>query len=206
MNLDDKALLRSLVELSYKQGNTHMMSALTALPIITKIYREHPGTMFILSKGHAWLAHAVVLQAMGYKPNVVQTHPNRDAANGVICTTGSLGHGLPIALGIALAMPEQRVDVLLGDAECMEGTFWECLNICHAFRVRNLHIHIDWNGHGATGRTMCSPHALLCNHIQFLTFHLAIRGAGVALYERNPEWHVHKLTAEEYESILKELP
>ena len=80
----------------------------------------------------------------------METHPHLDVKNGIHATTGSMGHGFPYAVGIAMAKKMQnktgRVFVLLGDGECQEGTFWESLLIVKQHSLRNLHVIVDMNG------------------------------------------------------------
>lgn len=199
-----KQLLKDLVKLSYEKSNSHLMSCLTALPIIVDIHNRNPETIFILSKGHAWFAYAAFLLSKGYKPDLYLSHPNRDPQNKVWCTTGSLGHGLPIGIGIALGDPDCHIDVLCGDAECLEGTFWESLHIIEALDIQNITIHIDANDYGATGKVFDNPTAFLFT-LPCIKVHQTKRGEGVKLYEQNPEWHNHIITDAEYKQIIEEL-
>ena len=77
------------------------------------------------------------------------THLELDEKNGVNCTTGSLGHGLPIATGMAFAKKklkkEGKVYVLISDGECQEGTTWESLLIAAKHKLDNLIIIVDYN-------------------------------------------------------------
>ena len=83
--------------------------------------------------------------------------PVRDPANGIHCTTGSLGHGMPFAVGMAKALQvagsASRVFVLVGDGECQEGTTWESLLIAARFQLDNLTVIVDWNGIQGSDRT-----------------------------------------------------
>lgn len=108
---------------------------------------------FILSCGHAGLALYVVLEKYGYGDaeemlNVCGIHPDR-AHPAMNCSTGSLGQGLPIALGMALADRSKNVHVLMSDGESMEGTLWECANVIRKYNVKNLKIQLNYNGYGA---------------------------------------------------------
>jgi len=109
---------------------------------------------FILSKGHGPLAYYAVLIEHGFFPaeemerfltwdGILGGHPDRNRVPGVEASTGSLGHGLPIAVGVARALlargcDEQRVFVLTGDAELNEGSNWEAILHAGAFRLANL--------------------------------------------------------------------
>ena len=81
--------------------------------------------VFILSKGHSCAALYAVLEAVGYHPNVALVHPERDPENGVTITAGSLGHGLPIGVGIAYAkkLQDSGVKVAVADYEGLVHCF-----------------------------------------------------------------------------------
>ena len=89
-----------------------------------------------------------MLRDYGYKPDIT-THLEIDKKNGIECTTGSLGHGLPMSVGMALAKKikkdKSKVFVLLSDGECQEGTTWESLLIASSLKLNNLIILIDYN-------------------------------------------------------------
>ena len=77
------------------------------------------------------------------------THLELDVKNGIHCTTGSLGHGLPIATGMAFARKKQKISgkiyVMISDGECQEGTTWESLLIAAKHNLDNLVILVDYN-------------------------------------------------------------
>ena len=79
----------------------------------------------------------------------LEGHPHRDPANGVHCTTGSMGHGLPVGIGMAYAMKRrgngERMFVMLGDGECQEGTTWESILIGAKLGLDNLVAIVDNN-------------------------------------------------------------
>lgn len=148
-------LFRRLLYIAYKHNLSHIGSCLTALPIIDEIYEhKHEYEPFILSSGHAGLALYVVLEKYEDK-NAEQlylkhgVHPNRDIHNGLWCSTGSLGHGIGIAVGYALSHRPRKVHVLLSDGECAEGSVYEAFNVIREQRLSNIHIHINFNGWGA---------------------------------------------------------
>jgi len=77
------------------------------------------------------------------------THPERSREDYIDCSTGSLGHGLPIALGMALADRSKRVYCLISDGESFEGSVWETLLLKDKFKADNLKIYLNYNGWGA---------------------------------------------------------
>jgi len=103
---------------------------------------------FILSKSHASFPLCLLLKEKGLNPSLT-THLEIDEKNGINCTTGSLGHGLPIAVGMALARKikniKGKIYVMLSDGECQEGTTWESLLIASKNKLNNLILLIDYN-------------------------------------------------------------
>lgn len=109
---------------------------------------------FILSKGHGPISLYAILAAKGFFPeeelrdflgweSKLGNHPDRLRVPGVEASTGSLGHGLPMGIGVALALRacglyEQRVFVLVGDGELNEGSNWEALMLAAHLRLSNL--------------------------------------------------------------------
>tara|TARA_B100001057_G_C22691819_1_gene888109 strand:+ start:295 stop:945 length:651 start_codon:yes stop_codon:yes gene_type:complete len=103
---------------------------------------------FILSKAHASYPLCILLRKKGLRTKL-STHLEIDEKNGIFCTTGSLGHGLPIATGMAFSKMKQkkngRIYVMISDGECQEGTTWESLLIASKHKLKNLIILIDYN-------------------------------------------------------------
>lgn len=148
-------LARRLIDITYEQKLSHLSSTLSALPIIEEIYnKKADDEVFILSNGHAGLALYVVLESK-YGVDPVEMlhkhgiHPNRDLPNHLYCSTGSLGSGLPIAIGHALSNPSKKVYCMISDGECAEGSIWESLRYIHDAKVDNLEVYVNINGLGA---------------------------------------------------------
>jgi transketolase len=136
-------------------------STLDAIDVLYEVMRFDPKRpdwegrdRFILSKGHGPLAFYAVLARHGFfAPDeldrfqtwdgILGAHPDRNRVPGVEVSTGSLGHGLPMAVGVAYALrargaTEQRVFVLTGDAELNEGSNWEAILHAGSARLSNL--------------------------------------------------------------------
>lgn len=169
----------TLLELSYRGGTPHIASALSTADILAAAYwrvvridpanPEDPARdRFIFSKGHAATALYAALAHRGILPwdvvatfNVdgspLQEHPGPQCAPGVELATGSLGHGLPVAVGIAEAMRMQgrdaRTYVLMSDGECNEGSVWEAAMLAPARGLTNLAVIVDFNKWQATDRS-----------------------------------------------------
>jgi transketolase len=149
------SLQRRLIDITYQERLSHLSSTLSALPIIEEIYaKRKDDEVFILSNGHAGLALYVVLEkyygvdpvAMLHKHGI---HPGRDLENHLYCSTGSLGSGLPIAVGHALANPDKNVWVMISDGEAAEGSIWEALRFINEKNLTNIHVYANINGMGA---------------------------------------------------------
>jgi transketolase len=76
-------------------------------------------------------------------------HPGKDLENKLYCSTGSLGSGLPIAVGHALADRTKNVYCMISDGECAEGSIWESLRFIHTAKLDNLHVYANINGMSA---------------------------------------------------------
>ena len=137
--------LDKIIKISKELGLAHIGSSLTAYPIIEEIFRiKKPDEKFVLSNGHAALALAVVMhgdKAIDYvRENMHASSEWCDAS------TGSLGHGIGIAVGMAIADRTKKVYCLLSDGECSEGSVWESLRVKTEQKLDNLVIHVNCNG------------------------------------------------------------
>lgn len=148
----NKHLRKKLIEKAYEKKLGHLGAALSCLDAVDFIFDNcmKPEDIFILSKGHGAMALYTALDKHGKKPDWVM-HPELNEEKGIYATTGSLGHGLPIAIGRAYAKKLKgagEVFVLLGDGEMAEGSIWESLILANRLKLDNLHIYIDWNKYG----------------------------------------------------------
>jgi transketolase len=151
-------LERRIIDISYRLKLSHISSCLMACRLIDNIYKiKAKDDIFILSNGHCGLALYVVLEKYEgqdaeklFKKHGV--HPNRDLKAKIYASTGSLGHGLGIAVGMALANRKRNVFVLISDGECAEGSISEALRIATENRLENLRIMLMANSMGAYGQ------------------------------------------------------
>jgi len=133
-----------------KTGEAHLGGSFSMIELIIILYDRYikKYDKFILSKSHASYPLILTLKEKGYNPKL-KTHLEIDRKNKIECTTGSLGHGLPIATGIAFSRKLQKkngkVYVLISDGECQEGTTWESLLIATKHKLDNLIIIVDYN-------------------------------------------------------------
>ena len=169
-------LSRIVLQQSMRARVGHIGSSLSISGILAALYggalkSKGPGDperdRFILSKGHAALALYAALHLRGWLTaealdtycadgTLLGVHPDSELP-GVDFSTGSLGHGLPIGVGAALAARMQsssrRVFVLLSDAECDEGSLWEAVMLASHHHLDNLVAVVDLNGQQALGYT-----------------------------------------------------
>ena len=133
-----------------EKGEAHLGGSFSMIESLIFLYEKILNTndKFILSKAHASYPLCLLLRNRGLKTKL-STHLEIDEKNGVYCTTGSLGHGLPIAVGMAFSKKLQKkkgnVYVMISDGECQEGTTWESLLISSKHQLNNLIILIDYN-------------------------------------------------------------
>jgi transketolase len=171
------AEIRRLVLKQSKRANVgHIGSCLSIADIMAAMYEgilrtgngdEVDRDRFVLSKGHAALALYAALHATGRlekedldrfctNGSALGTHPEH-VVPGIDFSTGSLGHGLPMAVGAALGArmrgAARRVFVLLSDAECNEGSTWEAVMFAAQHKLANLVAIVDVNGQQALGYT-----------------------------------------------------
>lgn len=149
-----KQLRRQIVQWSYTQKLSHLGSCLSAVDLLAAIYDiKHDQDQVILSSGHAALAWYAVLveQKILSKTNAIQlsVHPDRNLKHGIGVSTGSLGQGLPIAIGQALASPDKTIFCVTSDGEWSEGSMTEALRIAVSEKAHNLTIIINANGWAA---------------------------------------------------------
>ena len=180
MKIKDVAssLRLDIIKMSNRAKAPHLASSLSCIDIVItlyekvlKIFPKRPKNStrdrFILSKGHAATSLYVTLAYKGFFPkkdllnytkknSVLEEHPNQ-SVKGVETATGSLGHGLPVACGMALSGKIKKLKyktiVLLGDGECNEGTVWESAMFASAKKLNNLFVIIDQNGWQGIGKT-----------------------------------------------------
>lgn len=165
-----------IVKAVHKAGSGHPGGSLSAADIVTALYfkvmnidpknpKMEGRDKFILSKGHAGPVQYAALAERGYYDvedmmslrklgSPFQGHPNRDKVPGIEMSTGSLGQGFAVSVGMAMAgkMDEKagkksgRVYVLLGDGELQEGIVWEAAMAAAHYKLDNLCAIVDWNG------------------------------------------------------------
>lgn len=169
---------RLIVRMSAAANSSHIGSALSAVDLLTVLYfgilNVDPAQpqapwrdRFILSKGHGGMAIYATLAERGFfghdrldtfyrDGSTLAGHSDFHAGPGIEVSTGSLGHGLSLGLGMALAAKHDRLDyrtfVLLSDGECDEGSVWEAALAAAQFQADNLIGIVDYNKIQSFGR------------------------------------------------------
>ncbi len=251
-----KRLKREIIEATALTGEGHIPSAFSILDILWILYdkvlnidlrnlnkddRDH----FILSKGHGSLALYAVLSEKGFFgknellkfaqfDSILGGHPDSNKVPGVEASTGSLGHGLPMAVGMALGMKirkiNRRVYTLIGDGECNEGSIWESALLASHQHLNNLTCIVDYNH--STDRALLLGN--LSDKFSSFGWHTVnidghdhknlqsslktmdkqkpvaiiaetIKGKGIRIMENNPAWHHKGPTKDEVVMMLEEL-
>ena len=173
INLDQRSRdLRRMVIKTLESGKrAHLGSAMSIMEIIRVLYDDYllinPSNpqddkrdKFILSKGHGCLAQYVILADKGFfdkkellkfcqTDSFLGGHPEYGKIPGVEASTGALGHGLPIGVGMAIASKlkgkDSKVAVIVGDGETNEGSIWEAAMSASKHKLSNLIVFIDYN-------------------------------------------------------------
>lgn len=180
--LHEKAttLREHIVRMTTAAGSGHPSSSMSAVEVVTALYfggflKYNPDKpdwadrdRFVLSKGHAVPVLYAAMAEAGYFPisdlktlrklgSPLEGHPNLKRLPGLEASTGSLGQGLSIGIGHALAARldkrPTRVFVVIGDGEMGEGQVWEAFAAAHKYKLGNLTAIIDQNGYQQTGAT-----------------------------------------------------
>jgi transketolase len=168
VHLRNRKHRKRILEVSQGLEALHIGPAFSCLEIVDLIYFNllNESDTFILSKGHGAMAQYAVMLAKGLLTedqfkSICQNdsnlggHPDRGNP-GVVASTGSLGHGLPIGLGLAIANLEMNssnhVYIVMSDGELMEGSNWEAILLAPTLKISNLTIFIDHNKSISRGR------------------------------------------------------
>ena len=168
---DALAIRRKFLRMHFDARAGHLGTGLSDIDVLTYLYRVwlRPSDQFILSKGHGASSLYATLHHVGQMSDdelstyyqdgtLLPAHPAPCGARAIPVATGSLGHGLPIASGMAhsfknLRCSEARVVCLLSDGDCNEGSTWEAALFAAHHGLDNLLVIIDANGLQGFGRS-----------------------------------------------------
>ncbi|QDU81024.1 Transketolase 2 [Polystyrenella longa] len=210
-----KTLRKHIIEMTTAANSGHPSSSLSAVEVVTALYfggfmkydakKPHmpERDRFVLSKGHAVpVLYAAMAEAGFFAESQLKTlrklgsplegHPNLKRLPGIEASTGSLGQGLSIGLGQALAAridkTGSKVYVVIGDGEMGEGQVWEAFAAASKYKTANLTAIIDQNGYQQTGST---------NEVLDMgDFHKKIEAFG---------WHVQTINGNSMEEVVDAL-
>lgn len=243
---DFKQMQKYVLDAAYNGQEGHIPSALSILDILYVAYgsvinKQSFDNKFILSKGHGCLALYAALTHYGYLSmselltfgkfsSKLGGHPDRNLIPGVEASTGSLGHGMPIAVGMAWSKKLQnkggKIFVLIGDGEANEGSIWESALLAAEHDLGNLVCIIDYNHSSDRALNMGSfadkfesfgwevleidghNHAEIKDALNFsaekplCVIANTHKGNGIAEMVDNPAWHHSKLTIEKYNELI----
>jgi transketolase len=250
-----KDLKKIILKTAFTANEGHIASAFSILDVLYVLYNEtlninnvnlneNNRDRFILSKGHSSLGLYSVLAEKGFfekeelslfckYSGILGGHPDYLKVPGVEASTGSLGHGFPIAVGIALGYKIRKytnqIVVLIGDGESNEGSIWESAAIAAHHNLNNLTCVVDynhstdralnmndiyskfesfgWEGEIIDGHNHQEISAALnkkTNHPKIIIAN-TIKGMGIKLMENNPEWHHKVPSTEQLNNFLIEL-
>lgn len=249
-----KTLKREILTACYHTREGHVASSYSVLDILYVLYdkvldveaistKKPNRDRFVLSKGHAAIGYYAILKHFGFINESIDTmcaynsrlggHPDCNKIPGVEASTGSLGHGVPMAVGMAMGLKIQNnlahVYVLAGDGEINEGSVWESLLIASHHCLDNLTVIIDYN-HSTDravdlndlsqklksfGLNVISIDGHNHDEIQRAMLDRSnmpvaiiantIKGNGIKEMINNPAWHHRIPTDEEYKLFMEEL-
>lgn len=179
--LDERSrgLRRTIVKILAAAGRGHIGSAFSVVDVLRVLYddvlqydpknpRWEKRDRLIFSKGHGCLALYPILAEKGFFPEaelwrfckadgILGGHPEFGKVPGIEASTGSLGHGLPIGVGMAIAArvakASHRVFVVIGDGESNEGSVWEAALCAGKHQLSNLTVIVDYNKAQSCGTT-----------------------------------------------------
>ena len=250
------SIKKKILLASHNAKEGHIGSAFSILDILFVLYdsvmnfslkniNEDSRDFLILSKGHASLAHAAILEEkkfISYKDlinfcshkGILGGHLSKNKVPGVEASTGSLGHGISMSIGLALASKikglSNRIFVIVGDGECNEGTFWESMLLGANHDLDNLHCIIDYNRSndralkldsmekkldsfgwtvkvidGHSHKEIMDALAISRNGKPVAIIANTIKGKGVKEMENNPAWHHRAPSDDELSLMMEEL-
>lgn len=171
-------LRKTIIEMAYAGSSNHIACAFSLVEILAVLYRNHlrlgdgpeyaARDYLVLSKGHGIMAQYACLFELGWLSEKDMKHYFQNGTRlkgladahvpGVEVSSGSLGHGLSVGVGLACASrrrgTDQKVFAIVGDGECNEGSIWEALLFAAHHRLSNLIVIVDANGYQAMGLTV----------------------------------------------------
>lgn len=246
MEKELKQLRLKILEISQKNSAIHIGGSFSCLDLLYTVYKYfYSNDNIILSKGHAGIAQYVILNKKKIinnkllnnyckKNGSLGVHPHIENP-GIVASTGSLGHGLSIASGIAY-VKKKEIFVILSDGELMEGSVWESVLLISSLKINNINIIVDFNGlQSSTYNKDTHPtltpidekfksfgwHSEFCNGHDvdeikdkikkrkkdkpYALIAKTIKGYPISFMKNRPIWHYRSPTKEEFLMAVKEI-
>ncbi|MGV8934768.1 MAG: transketolase [Gallionellaceae bacterium] len=175
---DTKALRKTVLDMAYAGSTVHIGCAFSIIELLAVLYRNHlryPGNdplaagrdYLVLSKGHGVMAQYACMRELGWLKDEAFSHYFSDGSDlkglsdsripGLEVTSGSLGHGFSVGVGLAMGAKlrgtDQKTYALVGDGEINEGPIWEGSLFAAHHELKNFMVIVDENGFQAMGRT-----------------------------------------------------
>jgi len=208
--------------------HTHLASSLTCVPLLVACYFHwmKKTDELVFSKGHGGVAYAMIQNDVRKLKLKVCSHPEKDVANGLNFTLGSLGQGICIAIGQAIARPKDNIFCIISDGETDEGSTWEAIRLAGQLKLKNLVVLVDangWQNYKAHDTTNLAAQigafgwsTIDCEDSNIVDVNLddlavgqpkalivhSIKGKGLPGVEDKLESHYKKLTLPEYAQII----
>jgi transketolase len=178
VNFNPKKLRKTVLDMAYAGSTVHIGCAFSIIEILSVLYKNHlrypendplskNRDYFLLSKGHGVMAQYSCMHELGWLDDNAISNYFSDGSDlkglsdshipGIEVTSGSLGHGLSVGVGLAMGVKidntEQKTYVLVGDGEINEGPIWEGAMFAAHHKLNNFMVIVDENGFQAMGRT-----------------------------------------------------
>ena len=232
----ENELRKKIIQASYEAKACHISSALSCCDIVEAVYEvKKPEDIFIFAKATGVCALYCYLHPEKAAEYIKKYPLPSKKVEGIVFSTGSLGQGLSVACGLALADRTRKVYCLISDAECQEGQVWEAIMFAAHHKLSNLICIVDRNFYQALGKTeeimgleplekkflTFNWHCIkidghkkseleLClkyeNHIKPLCIIAeTLKGKGISFMENENSWHYKNLTSELYAKAMKEI-
>lgn len=212
--MDRKELQKSILENSYKAGACHISSALSCVDILIELFYNilKPEDVFIFSKASGVATLYCILADKGYFPKekiayYLKNYPLPSVeVPGVIHSVGSLGHGLPVAVGMAYANRDKKVYVLMSDGEVDEGTTYESALFARHHKLDNLYVILDVNSYQACGETkdildLTTAFEFLKKTLPNCDIRHTVKGGDISIFQ-GVKGHYKNITKEELQCLI----
>lgn len=210
-------LRKDILNTSFEAGACHLGSALSCVEIVLDIHNRLKGRdVFLFAKASGVATYYCYLADKGLFPKEKTAEylknyplPSKEVP-GVIHSVGSMGHGLSVAVGLALGDRTRDVYVLLSDGECQEGSTLEAVAFAGHHKLTNLHVFVDDNQLQAGGATkdildLATTFEFMRNTLPNCEIVRTVKGQGVDFMEGDYRWHYLNLDENLLDKALQQI-